>query len=146
MLTLPRFIVEDVTPEKLVDLMSENSEKIGLLSAEGGGVFNIMAGRYSSDGKANIEIFLKGFSGDYCAVDRIGREGKVLNEPALTIGLFLQPYVVKDLPVSFQERGLMPRFLYSFPQSFVGYRKVRTQPIQQAVKKLYLLNMRSYYE
>ncbi len=75
--------------------MAENNEKMALLSAEGGGIFSIMAGRYAFDGKANLEIFLKGFSGDYCAVDRIGREAKILNEPALTIGLFVQPHVVR---------------------------------------------------
>ncbi|MGC9935239.1 YfjI family protein [Priestia aryabhattai] len=135
--SLPRYVAEDVTPEKLADLMADNSEKMALLSAEGGGIFNIMAGRYAGDGKANLEIFLKGFSGDYCAIDRIGREAKVLNNPALTVGLFIQPNVVQDVPVSFQERGLMPRFLYSFPRSLVGYRKITTQPIQPEVKKQY---------
>lgn len=141
-LTLPRYITEDVTPEKLADLMADNNERMSLLSAEGGGLFNIIAGRYTSDGKANLEIFLKGFSGDYCAIDRIGREGKILEEPALTIGLFLQPYVVKDVPISFQERGLMPRFLYSFPRSLVGHRKIAPQSITEEVKNKYLLNMR----
>ncbi|PGR96901.1 hypothetical protein COC61_11020 [Priestia megaterium] len=141
-ISLPRFITEDVTPEKLADLMAENNEKMALLSAEGGGIFSIMAGRYASDGKANLEIFLKGFSGDYCAVDRIGREAKILNEPALTIGLFIQPHVVQDVPVSFQERGLMPRFLYSFPQSLVGHRKITPQGIEPAVKDQYLLNIK----
>jgi replicative DNA helicase len=134
---LPRYIAEDVTPEKLADLMADNNEKMALLSAEGGGIFNIMAGRYAGDGKANFEIFLKGFSGDYCAVDRIGREAKVLNNPALTIGLFIQPNVVQDVPVSFQERGLMPRFLFSFPRSLVGYRKITPQLIKKEVKKCY---------
>ncbi|WHY98832.1 YfjI family protein [Peribacillus simplex] len=141
-LSLPRFISEDVTPEKLADLMAENNEKMALLSAEGGGIFSIMAGRYASDGKANLEIFLKGFSGDYCAVDRIGREAKILNEPALTIGLFIQPHVVQDVPASFQERGLMPRFLFSFPRSLVGYRKITPQVIEAEVKKQYLLNVK----
>lgn len=141
-LSLPRFITEDVTPEKLADLMAENNEKMALLSAEGGGIFSIMAGRYASDGKANLEIFLKGFSGDYCAVDRIGRDAKILNEPALTIGLFVQPHVVQDTPASFQERGLMPRFLYSFPRSLVGYRKITPQPIETDVKNHYTLNIR----
>lgn len=140
--SLPRFITEDVTPEKLADLMAENNEKMALLSAEGGGIFSIMAGRYASDGKANLEIFLKGFSGDYCAVDRIGREAKILNDPALTIGLFIQPHVVQDVPVSFQERGLMPRFLYSFPRSLVGHRKITPQEIEKAVKDQYLLNIK----
>ncbi|WP_371018938.1 YfjI family protein [Pseudalkalibacillus sp. JSM 102089] len=141
-LSLPRFITEDVTPEKLADLMAENHEKMALLSAEGGGIFGIMAGRYASDGKANLEIFLKGFSGDYCAVDRMGRETKVLNEPALTIGLFLQPEVVQGVPPSFQERGLMPRFLYSFPRSLVGHRKITPLPIEADIKSRYLLNIK----
>lgn len=141
-LSLPRFITEDVTPEKLADLMAENNEKMALLSAEGGGIFSIMAGRYSSNGKANIEIFLKGFSGDYCAVDRIGREAKILNEPALTIGLFVQPHVVQDVPKSFQERGLMPRFLYSFPRSLVGRRKITPQVIEEDVRNQYFLNVK----
>jgi hypothetical protein len=115
---------------------------MALLSAEGGGIFSIMAGRYTSDGKANLEIFLKGFSGDYCAVDRIGREAKILNEPALTIGLFIQPYVVQDVPASFQERGLMPRFLYSFPHSLVGHRKITPKVIEEEVKNQYLLNVK----
>ncbi|MFP3886785.1 YfjI family protein [Priestia filamentosa] len=140
-LSLPRFVTEDVTPEKLADLMADNKERMALLSAEGGGIFSIMAGRYSSDGKANLEIFLKGFSGDYCAVDRMGREAKVLDEPALTIGLFLQPHVIQDVPPSFQERGLMPRFLYSFPKSMVGYRKITPQPIKAEIKKHYYFNI-----
>ncbi|MCY8233895.1 YfjI family protein [Priestia endophytica] len=141
-LSIPRFITEDVTPEKLADLMAENNEKMSLLSAEGGGIFSIMAGRYASDGKANLEMFLKGFSGDYCAIDRIGRETKVLEEPALTIGLFLQPHVVYSVPSSFQERGLMPRFLYSFPKSLVGYRKITPPSINEEVKKQYRLNIK----
>ncbi|KIL72342.1 YfjI family protein [Bacillus badius] len=141
-LSLPRFITEDVTPEKLADLMAENNEKMALLSAEGGGIFSIMAGRYSSDGKANLEIFLKGFSGDYCAVDRIGRATIILIEPALTICLFLQPHVVQSVPVSFLERGLMPRFLFSFPRSLVGYRKITPRVINAEVKNQYLLNVK----
>ena len=141
-ISLPRFITEDVTPEKLADLMAENREKMALLSAEGGGIFGIMAGRYASDGKANLEIFLKGFSGDYCAVDRMGREARVLDEPALTIGLLLQPHVVQDVPPSFQERGLMPRFLYSFPRSLVGFRKIIPQTIGTEIKNRYFLNIK----
>ncbi|MDR7239653.1 YfjI family protein [Neobacillus drentensis] len=141
-LSLPRFITEDVTPEKLADLMAENNEKMALLSAEGGGIFSIMAGRYSSDGKANLEIFLKGFSGDYCAVDRIGRATIILNEPALTICLFLQPHVVQNVPASFLERGLMPRFLFSFPRSLVGHRKITPRVIDAEVKNQYVFNVK----
>lgn len=72
-LTIPRFITGDVTAEKLGVLMGENNERIAVLSAEGGGVFSNMAGRYSNDGRANIEIYLNGHTGDYIPIDRIGR-------------------------------------------------------------------------
>lgn len=141
-ITLPRFITEDVTTEKLADLMSHNNEKMSLLSAEGAGIFSIMAGRYSSDGKANIELYLKAYSEDYCSIDRIGRATNTLNEPNLTIGLFIQPSVIKKVPHAFQERGLMPRFIYSFPKSPLGYRKVSPETVKLKVKECFNLNIK----
>lgn len=55
--TLPRLWTDDITPERLATLMAENYERMGILSAEGG-VFGIMAGRYSN-GSPNLNIFLK---------------------------------------------------------------------------------------
>ncbi|HZG72275.1 MAG TPA: YfjI family protein [Chondromyces sp.] len=141
-LTVPRFITGDITAEKLGVLMAENNERMAVLSAEGGGVFGNMSGRYSTDGRANIEIYLNGHTGDYTPIDRIGREPILLNEPCLTIGLFVQPEVVRGLPPAFEERGLMQRFLYSFPPSIVGYRKVNPQPIPEIVKEKYSLNIK----
>lgn len=141
-LTIPRFITGDVTAEKLGVLMGENHERIAVLSAEGGGVFSNMAGRYSNDGRANIEIYLNGHTGDYTPIDRIGREPILLNEPCLTIGLFVQPEVIRDVPPSFDERGLMQRFLYSFPPSIVGYRKTNPESIQTEVRSAYMLNIK----
>jgi replicative DNA helicase len=141
-LTIPRFITGDVTAEKLGVLMGENNERIAVLSAEGGGVFSNMAGRYSSDGRANIEIYLNGHTGDYTPIDRIGREPILLNEPCLTIGLFVQPEVIRDVPPSFDERGLMQRFLYSFPPSIVGYRKTSPESIPEEVRSAYIQNIK----
>jgi replicative DNA helicase len=140
-LTLPRFITGDVTAEMLGILMAENNEKMAVLSAEGGVVFSNMAGRYSKDGKANIEIYLNGHSSDYTSIDRIGRESITLEAPCLTIGLFVQPEVVRDVPPTFKERGLMQRFLYSFPRSLVGYRKISPNPINPSIKNQYMLNV-----
>lgn len=137
-LNMPRFITGDVTAEKLGELMAENGEKISLLSAEGGGVFGNMAGRYSSNGQANIEIYLNGHTGDYTPIDRIGRGTLILNSPCLTIGLFIQPEVIKDVPPAFSERGLMQRFLYSFPHSLVGFRNSTPDPIPEDVKRRYV--------
>lgn len=136
-ITLPRFIVDDITQERLIGIMVENDERIAILSAEGG-IFEIVGGRYSN-GKSNVEIFLKGHSGDYCAVDRMGRT-EALNNPALTIGLFVQPSVIKSFPNSFKEIGLLGRILYSIPPSRVGYRKIRPEPIKSSLKELYEIN------
>jgi replicative DNA helicase len=133
-LFLPRFITDDITQEKLVGLMAENGEKMANLSAEGG-LFDIIAGRYSK-GKPNLEIFLKGHAGDACTVDRMGRSESMLS-PALTLGLFIQPMVLKDMPAELAGRGLMARFLYCIPHSIVGDRKIRPEPLNDGIQAAY---------
>ncbi|MBM7096658.1 DUF3987 domain-containing protein [Bacillus sp. H-16] len=121
-ITVPVFIAADATPEKLADLMASNNEKISILSAEGAEVFQMMAGRYAKS--SNLDIYLKGHSADNVSIDRVGRDPIKLYNPTLTIGLFVQPSVVKEIPSTFQDRGLTQRFLYSFPLSKVGYREI----------------------
>ena len=55
-----QLIVDDITPEALARVMKDNNERMAIISAEGG-VFGIMAGRYSQF--PNIDIFLKAYSG-----------------------------------------------------------------------------------
>ena len=43
-----RVLTQDVTPEKLADLMAQNDERMANFSDEGG-LFDIMAGRYSAE-------------------------------------------------------------------------------------------------
>ncbi|RNA66208.1 YfjI family protein [Alteribacter keqinensis] len=130
--TLPSFITADSTPEKLADLMAKNNEKISILSAEGAEVFQMMAGRYAKS--SNLDIYLKGHSADNVSIDRIGREPIKLHDPTLTIGLFVQPSVVKEIPSTFQDRGLTQRFLYSFPVSKVGYREIEPKGMLETDK------------
>ena len=140
--TIPSFITADATPEKLADLMAKNNEKIALLSAEGAEAFQMMAGRYSKDKSfSNIDIYLKGHSADSVSIDRMGRESIKLHNPTLTIGLFVQPSVIKEIPNTFQDRGLTQRFLYSFPRSKVGYREIEPKQMDQSVKDTFLKNI-----
>src|ERR1019366_10624509 len=81
----PRMFTADVTPEKLASLLHENGGRMAVLSAEGG-IFDIMAGRYSS-GMPNIDVYLAGHAGDPIRVDRRGRSPEFVDRPALTIGL-----------------------------------------------------------
>ena len=68
----PRLIVDDASPEKIASLLCEQGGRLALFSAEGG-IFDILAGRYTSNGMANFDVFLKGHAGDPIRVDRIGR-------------------------------------------------------------------------
>ena len=125
----PRLVADDITPEKVAALMAEHGERIALLSAEGG-VFGIMAGRYQPNSSPNLDVFLKGHSGDRLTVDRIGRGPVCIERPALTIGLAVQPDVIRRLADTpeFRGRGLLARFLYALPDSLVGSRDLAGAP------------------
>lgn len=133
---LLKMVLDDVTPEALVKAMRENNEIIGIISAEGG-VFGLLAGRYSNN--TNIDIFLKAYSGEYYSSVRIGREGVELKHPYLTICLAVQPQLISDIMDNkeFRGRGLLARFLYSIPNTRVGERAYRTKPVSSSVRSDY---------
>jgi hypothetical protein len=109
----PRLLAEDITPESLATLLRDQGGRIGVLSAEGG-IFDLMAGRYS-EGIPNLEVFLKAHSGDPFYVDRVNRPPEHVASPALTLGLAVQPEVLRGLArkKAFRGRGLLARFFYS---------------------------------
>ncbi len=131
-----QMILDDVTPEALVKAMKENNERIGIVSAEGG-IFGMLAGRYSNN--TNIDIFLKGYSGEYYSTVRIGRGGNELENPLLTIVLAVQPQIIADIMDNkdFRGRGLLARFLYCIPNTRVGSRTYKSKPINPFVKEQY---------
>jgi hypothetical protein len=136
-----RLVADDVTPEKLASLLAENDGKMAIISAEGG-IFESIAGRYSN-GIPNLDVILKGHAGDNLRVDRIGRETELIDSPALTIGLTVQPEVLKGLAdkPGFRDRGLIGRFWLVMPPSMIGSRKIETQPIypDTQIKYQYLI-------
>jgi hypothetical protein len=110
---LPRLIADDITVEAAASLLAEQNGRLAVLSAEGG-IFATLAGRYSS-GQPNLEVFLKGHAGDLLRVDRKGRPAEHIPQPALTLGLAVQPEVLRDIArmPGFRGRGLLARILYS---------------------------------
>ncbi|WP_294475491.1 DUF3987 domain-containing protein [uncultured Intestinimonas sp.] len=131
-----RLLVDDTTPEKLVDMMELQGGCITVASAEGG-VFDSIAGRY--DRAANFDIYLKGHSGDPISVDRIGRKSNHIAKPRLTMMLTIQPSVLHGLMdnATFRGRGLCGRFLYAVCKSKVGRRKVSPDPISSGTREDY---------
>ena len=127
---------DDVTPEVLANKLKEQDESLSIISSEGG-IFDVLSGAYSK--VVNIDILLKGYSGDYVRVDRIGRESISLKKPKLTILLMVQPRVLETIlnnPI-FSGRGLNARFLYSIPKSMVGSRKLTTDVISEDTKQAF---------
>ena len=134
----PRLIVDDCSPEKLASLLHQHLGRIALLSPEGD-VFDMMAGRYSSNSGPNLGVYLKGHAGDSLRVDRQGRGSEFVDRPALTLGLAIQPEVLRGLVArpGFRGRGLLARFLYSIPRSTLGHRDVQAPPVPDHVRTAY---------
>jgi hypothetical protein len=140
---VPRWLVDDATPEALAGLLATYG-RIALLSPEGD-VFDQMAGRYNQTAGPNLGVYLKGHAGDLLKVDRRGRPPEYVQRPCLTIGLTVQPEVLQGLASrpGFRGRGLLARFLYSLPPSLVGRRQVGTPPVPEPVADRYTLQLQA---
>jgi replicative DNA helicase len=138
---IPRWLVDDATPEALAGLLATYG-RIALLSPEGD-VFDQMAGRYNQAAGPNLGVYLKGHAGDLLKVDRRGRPPEYVERPCLTIGLAVQPEVLRGLASrpGFGGRGLLARFLYSLPQSLVGRRQVGAPSVPRPVADRYALEL-----
>lgn len=134
---IPRLVVDDVTPERLAAMLAEQGGRLALLSAEGG-LFEVAGGRYS-DGVPNLDVLLKGHPGDDLRVDRIGRSPVHVRHPALTLGIAVQPAVIRELArkPAFRGSGLLARFFYSLPESTVGRRIACPPPMPDAISQRY---------
>ena len=132
-----QLIAIDVTQEKLVTLMAQNSGRMALLSPEGD-IFELMAGRYNN-GSPNLEVFLKGYSGDMLRVDRQGRGSDFVERPALTLGLAVQPEVLHGLAdkPGFRGKGLLARILFSLPPTLFGQRDMSLKSIDPVIRSRY---------
>jgi hypothetical protein len=129
--------ITDVTPEALAWEMLKNSGKMGILDDEGG-VFDIISGLYSG-GTSNIDIFLKSYDGSPCTVIRRTKENIGLDNPLLTVGLMTQPSVFHSVMENpkFNGKGLVQRFIFSFPETKAGTRSLASPEIPQRLQNAY---------
>jgi hypothetical protein len=136
----PQLVADDVTSETAQKILAEQGGRIAVLSPEGG-IFATMAGRYS--GTPNLEVFLKGHAGDMMRVDRLSRDGGHVDKPALTMGLAVQPEILRDIAgmPGFRGLGLLARILFSVPENTVGRRKIGADPIPTEVAAQYCANL-----
>jgi hypothetical protein len=132
----PRLLADDATPEATQSLLADHGGRIAIISAEGG-IFDTIAGRYART--VNLDVYLKGHSGDPIRVDRQGRPPQYIPSPALTIGLMVQPRIIETIAANldFVGRGLLARFLYAQPVSKMGSRTIGATPVSEAVENDY---------
>jgi replicative DNA helicase len=142
----PRLLADAASPECLATLMRDQGGRMALTSAEGD-VFEIMGGRYSQ-GQPNLGVYLKGHAGDSIRVDRVNRPSESIERPALTLGLAVQPEVLRGLAnrPGFRGKGLLGRCLYSLPKNLLGSRQTVTTPVPEDVKRTYRNNVRKLLE
>jgi hypothetical protein len=135
---LPRLLVDDATSEKLGMMLADQGGRIASMSPEGG-VFDLMAGLYSKSGMPQFGVYLMGHSGDDLITDRVSRKSVRVERPALTCCYTIQPDVIAGLAehAAFRGRGLLARFLYSFPRSPIGKRQVAATPVPESVSEAY---------
>ncbi len=140
---LPRLYTSDATPERLGTLLSDHGECMAWLSSEGG-IFDLLQGRYSN-GIPNLDLLLKVHSGDPDRVDRQGRPPVLLGCPRLTLGLAVQPEVLRGLAAKpgFRGRGLLGRFLYLLPPSPLGFRPLESNPVPEGMRDAYAAGLRA---
>ncbi|MGI6417834.1 MAG: DUF3987 domain-containing protein [Thermoguttaceae bacterium] len=135
---LPRLLVDDATSEKLAMMLADQGGRIASMSPEGG-VFDLMAGLYSKNGIPQFGVYLMGHSGDDLITDRVSRKSVRVERPALTCAYTIQPAVIRGLTehAAFRGRGLLARFLYSFPSSPIGRRQVAAAPVPENTTEAY---------
>jgi hypothetical protein len=118
-----RLTCDDTTPEELARLMEGQGGPMAVLTAEGG-LLGTLAGRYSKDGTANLDLVLKAYNGEHVMVDRVSREPLDVERPFLALGFVVQPDVIAAATRvrEFTTRGLLPRMLFAWPATTVGTR------------------------
>jgi len=134
---VPRLLADDVTSEALAAFMAQHDERAAILEAEGG-IFEILSGLYTN-GKANLNLLLKAWSGEPVAVDRRSRDTLRLSKPALTLALIVQPEVLRDIASKpgFRGKGVLGRFLYCLPKSRLGGRTAEPRSIRETIVAKY---------
>jgi hypothetical protein len=118
----PKLFTLDTTPEALARDLSDQGGRMLIMSAEGD-FFKYIGPRY--DGSGSLEVYKAGWTGSESFRDtRMGREGHEIANPALSVGICIQPGVLKRLKGAreLEEEGILGRFLWVLPKSMVGYR------------------------
>lgn len=109
------FIISgDITPERLVEVLSNNNGMVTIATAEASELFDHVNGRYNN---TSIDLLLKAWEGSEYTAFRSTKEDEIIPEPLLNLCLFTQPLVFDALR-KHEHRGLPQRFLMIYPDRY----------------------------
>ena len=111
----PDLLAGDDTSAHLIQKVQyATDETLCAFSSEGGDIVQTMLGRFQDKG-ADLKFWLKGYSGDSHRSGRVHSGGVTIDEPILTVCLFVQPYVWAEILANKEADGcgLLPRILVS---------------------------------
>ena len=124
---VPRYVLDDATPEALGQTMQHNGGPVALISTEGE-QFISAANGYAT-GAARLGLFNRAKDGERFADVRVSRPGTVIHRPVLTWVFAVQPEVLRGYASAHTEgSGFLPRFIYFQPQPTLG---TRVYPLPQ---------------
>jgi hypothetical protein len=122
---MPKLVVSDRTTEKLELDLAEQAGALLIADEEAATLFAIAGGRYTRDGTAQLDVYLKAYDRGVIDTGRISRDLVRCQTPELSIVVTPQPILLQQLREhpEFNHRGFLPRFLFSMPRSLVGFRR-----------------------
>jgi ribosomal protein L29 len=83
--------VDDITTERLVQLLAANRGVIACISTDARGVIKNIAGRYRSAGHTDEQVWVSCYSGDRVRQDRITRTTSIIEAPIVSMTTAIQP-------------------------------------------------------
>jgi hypothetical protein len=122
---MPKLVVSDRTTEKLELDLAQQAGALLIADEEAATLFAIAGGRYTRDGSAQLDVYLKAYDRGVIDTGRISRDLVRCETPELSIVVTPQPILLQQLHQhpEFNHRGLLPRFLFSLPPSLIGFRR-----------------------
>ncbi len=109
---LPTYWLGNATSEAMAAQFAQNNPGLFCYSAEGGETVRVLLGKYRGDDKADLDLYLSGYTVEPWRSDRIGR-GVCQITPCLAMLLLVQPSILRELMGNEEafERGMTARLL-----------------------------------
>lgn len=136
--------VKDSTPEAIETAIAETGGTAFVVADEGETLKKIM-GLNTKDGQSNSGVILNAYNGESVSSRRINREAVSVPHAHAAIVIGTQPEVAMPFlqNETLQGNGLLSRFLFAFPPSMIGSRRLLdVPPLSQPLQKTYAQKMR----